>query len=178
MKGFLVGLIALVVIGTSFFFYGVSVNNHDVELRNLSDAQGEVNESYFDKMWKVLKTQAGVAEKYSTDFKEIYPALIEGRYSNGGGQMMQWVQEHNPEFDVSLYSKLMNSIEAQREGFFNEQKKSISIRNQHDNLRLKFPSGWVLGMVGDTTRIDITIIKSLKTEEVYESGQENDVDLF
>jgi hypothetical protein len=178
MKGILVGFIALVVIGVSLFFYGVGINNQDVDLRNLSDAQGEVNEAYFDKMWKVLKTQAGVAEKYSEDFKEIYPKLMEGRYSNGGGQMMQWVQERNPDFDTSLYKKLMNSIEAQREGFFNEQKKSISIRNQHDNLRLKFPSGMLLGMFGDTSRIEIRIIKSLKTEAVYETGQENDVDLF
>jgi hypothetical protein len=177
-KGIIVGLIALVVIGLSMFFYGVSINNKDVDLRNLAVAQSETCEAYFDKMWKVLKQQAGVSEKYAEDFKEIYPKLIEGRYSNGGGQMMQWVQERNPDFDTSLYNKLMNSIEAQREGFFNEQKKLISIRNQHDNLRLKFPSGWVLGMVGSTDQLEITIIKSLKTEKVYESGQENDVELF
>jgi hypothetical protein len=126
-------------------------------------------------MWKILKTQAGVAEKYSKDFKEIYPSLIEGRYSNGGGQMMQWVQEHNPEFDTSLYNKLMNSIEAQREGYFVQQKKLIDIKRTHDNLLMTAPSSW---FVGNRAVLEINIIKSAKTKAVYETGEENDIELF
>jgi hypothetical protein len=38
-----------------------------------------------------------------------------------------------------------------------------------------FPSSLI---VGDREPLNIKIIKSVKTEEVYESGQENDINLF
>lgn len=173
-KGAIIGIIGVILVAVFGVMY-VSTSNTEIKTVNLFTAQQTTCEAYFDKMWKVLQQQASVADQYKDAFKEIYPSLIEGRYSNGGGQMMQWIQEHNPEFDPSLYGKLMNSIEAQREGFFNEQKKLISINNQHRNLLELFPSSM---FVGSRDTLKLVVITSIKTKAVYESGEENDINLF
>jgi hypothetical protein len=173
-KGLIIGIIAAVLVGIGLISY-LTISNSEIKTRNLALAEQENCEIYFDKMWKILKQQAGVADQYKTAFKEIYPELIEGRYSNGGGKMMQWVQEHNPKFDASMYNKLMNSIEAQREGYFVQQKKLIDIKRTHDNLLMTAPSSW---FVGSRSALEINIIKAAKTKDIYSKGEENDIDLF
>lgn len=171
-------IILSVVLGLGIILgiYYVSLNNEEIEVRNLAINQQLNCESYFDKMFKVLKQQAGVTDQYKESFKEIYIGIMEGRYSGEKGDaLMKWVHEANPQFDASLYGKLMNSIEAQREGFFNEQKKLISIKNTHDNLIMKFPASLFLGSRG---QLEIKIITSAATKLVYETGEENDIDLF
>ena len=169
-----VGIVAL---------WGVGVSNTEVRLANRGNAQQENCEAYFDKMWKILQDQAGVANEYKEAFAEIYPALMEGRYATGGG-MMKWVQESNPDFDVSLYAKLMASIEGERNGFFVEQQKLIDIDREHNDMRETFPKKMIVGdrvnigyeedEYGDVIKTGITIIKSAKTNEVYATGEENE----
>ena len=170
--GGVIGLIAIVAIG---FMWGVGVNNKEIRLRNLSTAQMSVIEANYDKMWKVIQQQAGVADEAKNAFKEIYIPLIEGRYSNDSGTMMKWITEQNPQFNTNLYEKLMTSIEALRADFFQEQKKMISIVNEHNNLRMMFPSSLI---VGGASPIEYTVISSKKTKAVMESGEENDIDVF
>lgn len=173
--GLIIGLV-VIVLGSIIGLCGVSISNDEIDTRNLANAEQTTCEAYFDKMWKVLKQQAGVADQYKEAFKEIYPKLMDGRYgAEKGGSLMKWVQESNPNFDIRLYDKLMNSIEAQREGFFNEQKKLISIKNKHENLLKKFPSSL---FVGGREPLAIKIITSSNTKDVYRTGEENNVDLF
>jgi hypothetical protein len=63
----------------------------------------------------------------------MYVPLIEGRYTHGGGQMMQWLKEHNPQFDFSLFKDLMTSIEALRDEFFHEQLVGCGSYSATDN---------------------------------------------
>ena len=163
---------ALIALVTVVKFVGY--NNTEIELRTQFDAQVKVNESYYDKMWKILSQQAQVADKYSKDFKSIYTGIMEGRYSKGGA-MMKWIQERNPNFDTSLYKKLMISIEAQREGFHREQKKTLDIVRTHDNLRQKFPSNLI---VGGADKLEWTVISSSRAKEVMATGIDDDVKVF
>lgn len=172
--GIIIGLI-VVVLGLTTAIYGVNVSNSEIDLRNQASAQDDMRGAYFDKMWKTIQQQAEVSNEYKEAFAEIYPELIEGRYSQGDGALMKWIQEANPDFDASLYKKLMNTIEAQREGFFNEQKKLRSIMQQHENLRLKWPSSM---FVGGREKLDYEMVTSKKTKNIMESGEENDVELF
>ena len=170
------GLLGVAVLG--IVLWAVSLSNSEIKLRNRANAEQEVCAAYFDKMWKILQQKAGVTEQYKDGFKEIYSALMEGRYSDEGkGQetFMKWVQESNPQFDASLYKDLMNSIEGERNGFFIEQQKLIDIDRQHKDMRMVFPASMVLGKRAD---LGIKVIKSLKTDQVYETKQENDIDLF
>lgn len=168
----LVGVLSLTLIGV---IWGVGVSNSEIKVRNREIAQQKTCEAYFDKLWKILQQKAGVADQYKNSFKEIYIPMIEGRYSQGDGTLMKWVTEHNPNFDNSLYKDLMASIEGERNGFFLEQEKLIDIDRQHKTMRQTFPNSLIIGSRLD---IDIKIITSLKTEEVYKSGKEDNIELF
>ena len=96
-------LVALSLIGVSMYF---SYNNQDAKIRAQAEAQRGKIEGVHDKMWKTLQQKAQVTDEYKDAFKEIYPALIEGRYSQGDGSMMKWITEANPDFDTSLYKDI------------------------------------------------------------------------
>ena len=175
--GIKIGIIALagmLLLGTVILFKCIGWNNTEIDLRNNFTAQETVCEGFYDKMWKILKSQAQITDKYAKDFEKIYTGIMKGRYSSGGG-LMKWVQERNPEFDSSMYKKLMVSVESQREGFFREQKKLVDFKLTHDNLRQKFPSTLV---VGSAKPLEVNLITSSKTKKVFETGEENDIDLF
>lgn len=133
-------------------------------------------EAYFDKMWKILKQKAGVTDQYKQAFSEIYPKLIEGRYSKGDGSLMKWITESNPQFDASMYKDLMKSIEIERNGFFNEQSVLIDMQREHAVYIKKVPNRWFLS--SNLKPVEIKIITSGATKETYRTGEENDIDLF
>jgi hypothetical protein len=175
----IIALASAAIVGVTFiilFFMNISIENKEIDLRERTTAQNKKCEAYFDKMWKVLKQKAGVTDQYKETFKEIYPKLIEGRYSQGDGSLMKWIQESNPSFDVSLYQSLMNSIEIERTGFFNEQSLLIDMQREHSVYLKKAPNRWFLE--DGLKPVDVKIITSLKTDEAYSTGKEDDVELF
>jgi hypothetical protein len=171
------GVITVLVIGVIIAGMYISTSNREIDLRNLIAQQESVREANFDKMWKVISQKAQIPGQYKNDFKEVYTPLIEGRYSGDkGGMFMKWIQEHNPKFEgAALYKDLMTSIESLRESFFQEQKKLVSIKKQHDDLLMKFPSSIFVGSRG---RIDVKVVSSTKTKEIVGSGIEDDISLF
>lgn len=176
MKGFIVGLICVVFVAGIVGLMYVTYNNAEVKTRNLVAAQERVIAANFDKMWKVIKQTAQVPEKAVESFKEMYEPLIAGRYEGEKGQMfMKWISEQNPAFDYSLFAKLQTAIEANRQDFFYEQEKLISMKKQHDDLRTTIPAKW---FVGGRDEIIIKVITSEVTDEVMRTGQENNIDLF
>jgi len=174
-------IIGLVVTGSILLFsifafvWWMGVSNDEIGLRNKYEAQEKTVDLFYDNMWKTLKQKAGITDKSKDAFKEIYIPMIEGRYSKGDGTLMKWIVEQNPVFDQSLYTKLMNSVEAMRSRFFIEQDKLVSIKQEHQNLRLMFPSSMV---VGDRPEIKLNLITSAVTKEMRRTGEENDVDIF
>ena len=181
----ILSIVAVFLIGT-YFLIKVSLNNKEIRLRNLTVAQQETCKANFDKMFKVIKQVAQIPERFADKskeaFEEIYPQLMTGRYSNErGGALMSWVSEHNPSFDMvalgKLYEKLSNAIESNRAEFFNEQKKLISYQKQHKNLIETWPGNWLI-KDENKVEIEITIITSTATEEVFETGKEDDIELF
>jgi len=176
MKALIVLGVAVVAVVAVWFIMAVTYENKAIGLENKAAAQTTVNEAFFDKMWKVIQQYAEVSDEYKTTFKEVYPALMEGRYGDArGGALLSFITESNPDFDITLYANLQKAIEAQREGFFREQKKLTDLKLQHDDIRTTWP-GRVF--VGDRPEMEIKIVTSAKTDEVFNTGQENDVSLF
>ena len=176
MKKTIIGIIAVVVLAVVIgFLMNMSYNNKEVELRELAEAQRGNIESVYDNMWKILSQKAQVSSEYKDAFSEIYPALIEGRYSQGDGSLMKWIQESNPNFDTSLYQDLMKSIEIERKSFANEQKRMLDIIREHKVLCQRVPSKW---FVDNKAEIEYTVISSTKSKATMESGIDDDVDLF
>jgi hypothetical protein len=174
-KTILIGIGVFIIAAIVIVIWAVSTSNSEKKLVNAMDAQKEVVSLYYDKMWKILKQKAGVAEQAKSAFKEIYVPLIEGRYSKGDGTLMKWITEQNPSFDMGLYKDVQNSIEAERNGFFIEQKKLTDMNREHQNLLELFPSSIICG---NRPKYEYTPITSAETKEVVRTGEENDIKLF
>ena len=147
-------------------------------------------------MWKIITQNKEVANEYKVAFKEIYPELIAGRYSaknekgeyKTDGSLMKLIVESNPTFTPELYQKLMTTIDAERQGFFMEQKTLIDIDREHKAMRRKFPKNLVIGKRnnigyqvdenGKVIKEGNTIITSETTENVYKTGREEIKPLF
>ena len=174
-KGVLASMVIVLTLVITLGVMYVSTSNQEILLRTRIESQEKVREAFFDKMWKILSQKAKVTEKYKDSFKEIYVGIMEGRYSHGAGGMMNWIKEANPNFDQSMYKDLMVSIEAERNGFFMEQKILIDLANEHKLLIKQFPGSI---FVGSREEIVIKVISSTKSKKVIENGVEDDIELF
>lgn len=173
--GLVIGVIVAVFV-VGYIIMNISYSNNEIRLKNLVTAQVDTRDANYDKTWKVISQQVQLTEKYADDFKEVYKGMLQGRYGENGSQAMwQWIKEQNPQLDASMYKTVQNTIEAQREQFFMEQKKLISYDMNHKNLRETFPGSW---FVGDRPDVEFNIITSAITKQAAETGEENDVDLF
>ncbi len=166
-----IAVIVLILVGLYFYY-----NNLEIRLRNEAEAQRGKIESVFDKMWKVIKQKAEVAEQYREAFEEIYPKLIEGRYGTGqDGSLMKWIQEHNPDFDTSLYLSLSQSIETLRAEFSKYQERMLDIIREHKSLLQTLPAKWFLG---NRPPIEYEVISSTRTKQVMEDAIDDNVKVF
>lgn len=172
----------LIILGVSFVVavgtivvWGTGVFNRAISLENKAEAQQENLEVVHDQMWKTLQQKAGITSQYKDAFAEIYPALMSGRYSEGGGSLMKWVQEKNPDFDTSLYKDLMDSVEGLRAKFATEQKLLLDIAREHKNLRQQIPSSII---AGGRPEIEVKLVTSTRSKAAVESGVDDDVNLF
>lgn len=161
-----------VLLWISIYF---SYNNKEINLRQQTEAQRGKIEANYDKMWKIISQKAQVSNEYKEAFKEIYPELIAGRYSDDNGLLMKWIQESNPNFDTSLYKDLMQSIEIERTSFFKTQEKMLDLIREHQVLISTYPGKW---FISNKTPIEYEVISSTNTKMVMETGLEDDIDLF
>lgn len=159
----ILGILAVAITIVAMYF---SYNNKEVSLRKASEAQRGKIEAVRDRMFRIISEQANVSTEYREAFNEIYPKIIEGRYKDGGG-LMKWIQEANPEFDTSLYKKLMNSIEVQRTSFTSAQTRMLDIINQRATLIEQMPSCWFIKNKDD---IEYIVIASSETKGVMVTG--------
>lgn len=163
-------LIALILIGMY-----ISYNNQEIRLRKEAEAQKGKVETVHDTMWKVIKQKAGVTEEYRDTFEKVFPEIIAGRYSQGDGSAMKWIQESNPEFDTSLYKDLMQAIEVQRMYFNQAQTRMLDIIRQRETLLETIPACF---FISNKSKIDYTIVSSTSTKATMQTGIDDDVDLF
>jgi hypothetical protein len=168
------GSLALIVILAAVFFYGVGIENRYIDLENVYDKQVAKLETFHDKMWKTIKSQAKVTDKAKDAFKDIYIGIMEGRYSKGDGTLMKWIKEDNPQFDQTMYTKLMTTIEAQRTAFHNEQDIMQGIVKEMNDLREKFPSKYWLR---DKPEAKFIPISSTVSKNVMETRTDDDLHL-
>jgi hypothetical protein len=168
---FLAAIAILFVVG---FLWRESVKNRYIDINNQYIKQQNRIETFHDTMWKTIKQSTNVTDKAKESFKEMYIPLVEGRYSHGGGQMMQWIKENNPQFDFKLFDKLMTQIESLRKQFFNEQDMMQAIVKEGNDLRTKFPTVYVLE---DKPEFIFIPISSTTSKEVMKTRVDDDVSL-
>ena len=177
MKNLILIAISIVLVGVGcligcYFNY----NNQEIKLRTEAETQRSKVEGVHDKMWKVIQQKAQVTDEYKDAFSEIYPAIMEGRYSvSNDGSLMKWVTEQNPNFDTSLYKDLMQSIEILRTEFQNNQERMLDIVREHQVYISIFPNRL---FISNKTPIEYTVISSTITKDVMKTGTDDNVDIF
>lgn len=171
-------LVFVIVVGSlGYLVTKWNIENKEIRLRNQITAHVDKSKSHYTKMKEIIFGSVQVADKYDDSFQKIYPKLISGRYNNGNGQLMQWVQESNPDYSTELLSKVQRAIESQRESFHQNQVQLLDVKRQHDNLLDSKPLGtWFLG---DIEHIEVPIIISNETKNTFDSGiEESNQKLF
>jgi MFS superfamily sulfate permease-like transporter len=179
----IIGVIAVVILAGILLMVKISYNNQEIGLRKQITAEQDIYQQNFDKQYKVVAQLVQVAERNveanKAAFKEIYPDLIEGRYSQGDGTLMKMIKESNPQWDMKaiedMYAKVSTAIESQREDLYNQARKLRDLAREREALIEKFPGSW---FISNQKPIEITLITSKNTKEVFKTGEENDIDLF
>jgi len=159
------------VIYTAMYF---NYNNQDVSIRKEAEAQRGKVEIVYDNMWKVIHQTNEVKNSYSSDFKETVKGIMEGRYAKGDGSLMKLVVEQNPTLSPQMYTRVMDAINIERQGFVTQQTRMLDIIRQHETLLSTIPSKF---FITNKTHIQYTTISSTRTKEVMVSGIDDNVEL-
>ena len=160
-------VVGVVSVGMLLGIMYVSYSNSEIELRNAVVAKQKANEAVFDKVWKTIQLITQVKDDYKQSFKEVMTEMMDKRYSGDRSALAKWVQESNVPPDPSIFSRVMNAIESNREEFMNNQVALLDLNREHTNIVTKFP-GSLLGR----PVIEVIIVTSGKTEAAFASGKE------
>lgn len=168
--------VTLVYLSSAF----ITTNNTDKSLRNTFTAKMSERTTFYDKMWKIISQKSQIAIKNDSSFQHIVNLQITGQKS-GENAMWTWVQQSNPTATFtevsSLYRELGQAIEAERNGFFEQEKVLQSIKLQHDNLCDMFPGSLIMSILG-REKLKYVPITSDLTENVIKTGKDNNINLF
>lgn len=176
--GCLVAIVAAVLLAIGVVVYGVGVVNRGATLRNEAAVQEKANQAVFDDMWKQIAQIAELNDSYKEDFRKAWADILKAQNSGErGGQINVIINRMNPKFDSKLTGRVMTVVESKRTQFLNHQKKLLDIKLQHDNLRTRFPSGFILRTFGDASELDVKIVTSTRTQDTFESGKDDDISL-
>jgi hypothetical protein len=174
------GLIGLAVIVVLIFVGNfVSFSNGEIDLRTTFEQKIDERTSFYDKMYKVIAQKSQIAVKNDASFRENINIIMSGR-KDAPNVFMKWITESNPNANYeevsALYKDLSRAVEAQREGFFNQEKVLQDVVRQHKNFIQKFPGSFYNIFMGRKA-LEYTPIKSSLTDEVMKTGVDNNVKL-
>ncbi len=161
--------VALIFIGGCSAVIGIY--NNCISQEATIKAQYKQNQNNYDNYFKKVKEMAQVPEMYVEDMKKLWDGVMTGRYGqNGSKATWQWIKEHNPNIDPSLYTKIQNEIAAGRTDFENNQKLLLDKKRVYEDTYLKtFPGGFIASLMGfpkmDLSKMDI--ITSEETEKAF-----------
>lgn len=173
----LFGLLGIFII--LMFSTLVSFSNGEIELRNSFEQKFEERTASYDKMLKIFNQKSQIAVKNDSSFRKNIDIIMSGR-KDAPDLMMKWITETNPNANYSevsaLYKDLSRAIEAQREGFFNQEKVLQDIVRQHKNLIQRFPNS-IYNVFFGRKPLVYKVIQSSVTEEVIKTGTDNNTKL-
>lgn len=192
IAGSIIGLVVILII--SVIGYNWGVDNRLKDNKNLFLAQIDVCKVSHDEMWKIISQDAQISEKYVDSYSEkVLPALVAGRKADG--EIMRWITESNPSYNADLlFTKLMDNVEIERKKFTRAQTRAIDIRRTiMDMIENKPQCIFVDDKYKEYEVVDgvkvytdeqvqqiyaYKPVTSSKTEKVFETGKDDDVNVF
>ncbi len=173
----IIGIVIFGIIALSNF---ISFSNEEITLRSSFEQKYSERTAFYDKMWKTLSQKSQISLKNDSSFRKNVDIIMQGR-KDSPGLFMKWVTETNPNANYSevsvLYQDLSRAVEAQREGFFIEEKYMQDIVMQHSNLIKRFPGSFYNWIYGRQALIYKPITSTI-TDEVIKSGKDDNVKIF
>lgn len=136
-------------------------------------AQYAENRNNYDKFWKTVAETAQVPTTYAKDLQNLYTSTTKTRYGAGGSQaVFQFIKEHNPTLDSSLYKQVQQVIESGRIDFEAKQASLIDRKRVYESQVLKAAITGAIARLMGFPRIDLDkydIVTSNETESAFES---------
>ena len=177
MQKVLISMVLFVVVfGFVLVGKGISVYNNSVYYQTAIEAKQKDNESVFDNMWKKISQTAQVSDKYKQGLKEILESYVSGRSIDNDNLLVNWTHEAVPNFDASIYKEINNTIIAGRDDFIKQQRILLDLSKEYKKYIRTFPNNIYCTFLG-IKEIDIKIVTSSKTEQVFDTQKEEDINI-
>lgn len=193
----LAALCGAIIIAGIAMLYTWNWYNTSISLENATTARWRQSQNSYSNFTNKVVEVAGVAVEYQQQFRSILRATMEGRYGDGGGRALVFVQEHNPTLDASTYHALQTVIEAGRNEFAREQQSLLEHQRAYQN-HLEALGGGMLAKIcgfprikrgedapvsdrdgdGRMTVLDYPIIQNAASKKAFQTGSDEPLKPF
>lgn len=174
----LFGFMAITALVAAFSFMGMY--NAMVSQEKGVVYQYEQNKNSYDNMWKKFREGAQVTDMYAADLEKVFQKSIQARYGEEGSQAaFQWIKEHNPNLDSSIYRQLQALVESGRNSFQENQTTLLDKKQQYETYLQSFPNNIIAGAMG-FPKVDLSkfnIVTSDRTQGAFDKGKDDEVKL-
>jgi len=199
-------LITLIVIAVIAVLGGLWVyNTADAEYNNgikleigLS-ARYQNNQNQLDASTKKIVESVGVANLQSDKFRQIISEAVKGRYEGKmqpgtGGAMFSAIQEAYPQLDLSIYNKIVDLINTERETFKQAQSGLLTAVQEYKTWKNTgiirqffvtkyFPSGNLEARIGTKVYTGAAALEQIQllvtsqgTDDAFNTGKQDPID--
>jgi hypothetical protein len=175
-----IGVLCVILLVGMFGMGTLSFFNTSTSLITAYEAKLDANKADFDNMWKTIQQVAQVPDQHKEGFKDVMTSYAAARSSGeGAGSFLSIMKEAVPDFsgNAELHAKIQTVVEAQRGVWTTRQKELRDIKRAHDTLVRTFPGVAYNALIGHEELVAV-VITSTKTEATFETGMDDDVNLF
>jgi len=197
-------LLLVVIISGTLFFYDMGVDNKEMAFRERFKGQYKITKTSHDNMFKVISQGSQVTDKYGKDFDKIFSKIAGDLMDDNA--MLQLVSGFNPNLSPDLYKNLLSTIKTERAKFKRAQDICIDVSREYATYIKTKPQTWFVNdeilEAKDLIRMGLTKsevsdnktyetetkeafniliyepVTSSITEDVFEKGVDDNIDLF